>query len=120
MARQRPHMRDRRTKLDSDPIGQPVADRSPERARDPDRPEAEIAGGDQHADADERRPGRDQQRDEGERLAEGQEKYDRRCPRLVDAHEFDQLLAVSFEACKHPAGLAGRVWEGQSAFMLPA
>src|SRR5215475_13530279 len=46
MARQRPHVRDWRSKLDTDPVGQPVTERGPDRTRNPNRPEIEIAGAD--------------------------------------------------------------------------
>jgi hypothetical protein len=97
-------MADRRTELESDPIGQPVAERGPDRAGDPDRPEIQAAGADERADPDQRRPGRKQQRDEGERFTEREREHHRRRPRLVDAHEFDNGLGVSFEALEHMAG----------------
>ncbi len=104
MARQRPDVRDRRAELDADPVGQPIAERRADRAGNPDRPEIEIAGSDQHADPDQRRPGRKQQRNERQQLAEGERKNDRRRPRLVDAHELHHLVGVSFEAREHAGG----------------
>ena len=84
MARQRPDVSDGWSELDADPVRQPVAERGADGAGDQDRPEIEIAGGDQHADPDQRRPGGNEQRDEGKRLAESERKYDRRRPRLVE------------------------------------
>ena len=46
MLRQRPHVIDAVFELEADPVGQPVAERGADRARDPDRPEVEIAGAD--------------------------------------------------------------------------
>src|SRR5215468_6260220 len=87
--------------LDPDPIGQPVAAGGADRPRDPDRPEADPARSDQIADADQRSPGRNEQRDEGERFTKGEAEDDRCRPGLVDAHELDQLMGVGFEVCKH-------------------
>jgi hypothetical protein len=115
MARQRPQVADRRTELETDPIGQPVPERGANRARDPDRPEIQTAGADERADPDKRGPGRKQQRDEGKRFAKREREHDRRGPRLVDAHEFNEGLGVSFEALEHMAG--GLIAE--SRFNLP-
>ena len=83
MLRQRPHVIDAIFELQADPVRQPVAERGADRAGDPDRPEIEIAGADDRADADQRRPGRDQQRNEGERLGKAQHEHDRRRPDLM-------------------------------------
>src|SRR5215471_17022040 len=104
MARQRPHVRDWRPKLDADPVGQPVTERGSDRPRNPNRPEIEIAGADQDADADQRRPCRNEQRNECKRFAEGERKNNRRRPRLVDTHKLHHLLGVSFEVLEHAGG----------------
>ena len=101
MPRQRPELGDRWSELDADPIRQPIPERGPERAGQPDRPEVEVAGADQHADPDQRRPGRHQQRDEGKRLAESEREHDRRRPGLMLAHEFNDLIGVGFDAFEH-------------------
>src|SRR5262252_2683767 len=122
MARQRPHVRDWWSQLYADPVGEPVAERGSDRTRNPNRPEIEIAGADQNADPNQRRPGRDEQGNECKRFAEGERKNDGRRPRLVDTHKLHHLLGVSFEALEHAGGgpvirpgLARPARQGQTA-----
>src|SRR6266516_2749297 len=68
IARQRPDLRDLLLVLEAEPVGDPVAQRGPDPAGNPDRPETDAAGADQRADRNQRSPGRDQQRYEGERF----------------------------------------------------
>src|SRR5499433_3857684 len=104
MARQRPHVRDWWSQLYADPVGEPVAERGSDRTRNPNRPEIEIAGADQDANPNQRRPGGDEQGNECKRFAEGERKNNGRRPRLVDTHKLDHLLSVSFEALEHAGG----------------
>src|SRR5262249_3280688 len=104
MARQRPHVRDWWSQLYADPVGKPVTERGSDRTRNPNRPEIEIAGADQNADPNQRRPGWDEQGNECKRFAEGERKNDGRRPRLVDTHKLHHLLGVSFEALEHAGG----------------
>src|SRR5438105_2610262 len=104
MARQRPHVRDWWSKLDADPVGQPVPERGPDRPGNPNRPEIEVAGADQDTDSNQRRPGRNEQGNECKRFAEGERKNNGRRPRLVDTHKLHHLLGVSFEALEHAGG----------------
>jgi hypothetical protein len=94
-------MRDSGAELDADPIREPIAERRPDRAGNPDRPEIELTGADQRADADKSRPGGYDELYQTQRLANGERKHDRGRPRLVYAHELDQLLRVPFDAFKH-------------------
>jgi hypothetical protein len=96
IARQRPHLRDVFLVFEAEPVGDPVAKGSSNAARDPDRPEADAAGADQGADRDQRPPGRDQQRDEGERFSECQYEHDGGGPDLMVAHEISQSARKIF------------------------
>src|SRR5215510_11887244 len=104
MARQRPHVCDWWSQLYADPVGEPVTERGSDRTRNPNRPEIEIAGADQDADSNQRRPGRNEQGNECKRFAEGERKNNGRRPRLVDTHKLHHLLGVSFEALEHAGG----------------
>src|SRR5262252_10889201 len=104
MARQRPRVRDWWSKLEADPVGQPVTQRGPDRPGNPNRPEIEVAGADQDTDSNQRRPGRNEQGNECKRFAEGERKNNGRRPRLVDTHKLHHLLGVSFEALEHAGG----------------
>src|SRR6201999_70803 len=64
IARQRPYLRDLFLVFETEPVRDPVAKRSPNAARDTQRPEADAADADQRADRNQRAPGRDQQRNE--------------------------------------------------------
>ena len=110
IARQRPHLRDVLLVAEAEPVGDPVAKRSAKPARQPDRPEADAADADQRADRDQRSPGRNQQRDEGEQFAEGQQQHDRGRPDLMVAHEVSQSARKIFHVSNaFPAPVSGRV-----------
>ncbi len=54
VARQRPHLGDMLLVFEAEPVGDPIAQRSPDPARNPDRPEVDAAGADQGADRHQR------------------------------------------------------------------
>src|SRR5450755_2686762 len=87
ITRQRPHLRDLFLVFEAEPVGDPVAKRSADAAGNPDRPEADAAGADQRPDRDQRAPGRDQERYEGQRFTERQQQDDRGGPDPMVAHE---------------------------------
>src|SRR5262245_13471350 len=122
MTRQGPHVRDRWADFDSDPKRQPIAEGGADGTCDPDRPKSKITGADQNADADERRPRRNEQRNECQRLTESECKNNRRRPRLMDTHKLDQVVGVIFEVVEHARrwpgywlGLARLARQGQTA-----
>ena len=80
IVRQRPDLGDLLLVFVAEPVGDPVAERRAEAAGEPHRPEADAGNPDQRANGDQRAPGGDQQRNEGQRLAKGQHQHDRRRP----------------------------------------
>src|SRR5216683_5592062 len=80
VTRQRPDLRDLLLVSEAEPVGDPIAKRSPDPAGDPNRPEVDAARADQRADRDQRSPGRDQQRDKGKDLTKAKPKTVRRGP----------------------------------------
>src|SRR5487761_2514851 len=96
--RQRPHLRDVLLVSEAEPVGDPVAERRPYPAREPDRPEADAADADQRADRHQRSPGRNQQRNEGKGFAECQQQDDRRGPCLMVAHEIGERARDIFHS----------------------
>src|SRR5258708_11803119 len=98
VTRQRPDLRDLLLVSEAEPVGDPIAKRSPEPARNPDRPELDAARAYQCADRDQRAPGRDQQRDKGKRFTERQHQNDRRGPSLMIAHEIGQRARKIFHS----------------------
>src|SRR5262245_63373961 len=100
MARQRPHVRDWWSQLYADPVGKPVTERGSDRTRNPNRPEIEIAGADQNADPNQRRPGWDEQGNECKRFAEGERKNDGRRPRLRSEEHTSELQSLRHLVCR--------------------
>src|SRR5260370_25356521 len=98
ITRQRPDLRDLLLVPEAEPVGDPIAERSPDPTGNPDPPEADAARADQCADRDQRPPGRDQQRDKGKRFTQRQHHNDRCRPGLMVAHEVGQRARKIFHS----------------------
>ena len=71
----------------AEPIGNPVAEHRAKCRREPDRPEPDIGGTDQPADAKQQGGRWQQQRDECQRFPEGKQENNRGGPGFVDPDE---------------------------------
>ena len=90
IAGERPRPQHAVLEVKGQPVGQPIADNGAERRSEPHRPEAELGGCDQTADAKKDARRRNQQGHEGEGFAKGQNENDRNAPGLMVVHEGDR------------------------------
>src|SRR3974377_732146 len=101
MPRHGPYLSNGWTYFNAYPIRDPISDGSTHRCGNPDWPEPEIACLDEHAQSYQRAPGRDKEREENERFAEGEHECDGRCPDFIYACELDNCLSVRFDDSEH-------------------